>query len=120
MTSRNTLRPASSAELVSDITDSSNFGLKCLYTNLDTFHIKKNELMCRISDSDPDIIGLTEIKHKMATWVLSDIDLLITGYTLYTDLTGRGVALYVKDSLLSKALKPAVPFESSVYGVLFL
>jgi len=49
-----------------------------LYTNLDTFHNKKNELMSRISVSDPDIIGLTEIKPKMASWVLCEIDLLIT------------------------------------------
>jgi len=75
----------------------------------------KNELMSHISVSDPDIIGLTEIKPKMASWILCEIDLLITGYTLYTDLTGRGGALYVKDSLLSKALQPAVPFESSVW-----
>ena len=92
----------------SDTTVSSNFGLKCLYTNLDTFHNKKNELMSRISDYDPDVIGLTEIKPKMASWELSDTELLITGYTSYTDLTGRGVALYVKDSLLSKALKPTI------------
>ena len=51
----------------------------------------------------------------MASWELSDTELLITGYTSYTDLTGRGVALYVKDSLLSKALKPTISFESSVW-----
>jgi len=108
------LRPASSVDFNSDI-DIYGCGLKCLYTNLDTFHNKKNELMSRISDSDPDIIGLTEIKPKTASWELSDIDLMITGYTLYTDLAGRGAALYVKDSLLSKVLKSAVPFESSVW-----
>ena len=43
------------------------------------------------------------------------MELLITGYTSYTDLTGRDVALYVKDSLLSKALKPTILFESFVW-----
>ena len=43
------------------------------------------------------------------------MELLITGYTSYTDLTGRDVALYLKDSLLSKALKPTILFESFVW-----
>ena len=46
----------------------------------------------------------------MASWELSDTELLITVYTSYTDLTGRGVALYVRESLMSISLQesPAV------------
>ena len=72
-----------------------------MYTNLDTFHNKSSELLTRIHELKPDIIGLTEVKPKMTTWIMQESDLVITGYTLYSDLRGRGVALYVKDDLRS-------------------
>jgi len=42
-----------------------------------------------------------EVKPKTTTWIMQESDLVITGYTLYSDLRGRGVALYVKDDLRS-------------------
>jgi len=65
-----------------------------MYTNLDMFHNKKLELhvLIRISQTQPDIIGLTELNPNAACWDLCETDLTITGYTLYYDLTGQGAA----------------------------
>ena len=89
--------------------------MRCLYTNLDTFHNKRSELLTRIYEDKPDIIGLTEVQSKVASGYISDIDLTIDGYTMYSNLCGRGVALYVKDSLRSSEVTPSTSFESSVW-----
>ena len=67
--------------------------MRCLYTNLDTFHNKRSELLTRIYEDKPDIIGLTEVQSMVAAGYISDIDLTIDGYTMYSNLCGRGVAL---------------------------
>jgi len=85
-----------------------------MYTNLDMFHNKKSELLIRISQTHPDIIGLTELNPKAAFWDLCETDLTITGYTLYYDLTGRGAALYVNDNLRSTEIKSSITHNGSV------
>ena len=71
--------------------------LSCLYTNIDTMSNKKDEFECRIRQSDPDIIGITEINPKNSQHQLIDKDLQLAGYNSYFNTEGRGVALYIKD-----------------------
>ena len=63
-------------------------GLKCMYTNLDCFSNKKPELMIRIADLKPDIIGLTEVNPKNARWEFTDREMAIPGYIHYSNLHG--------------------------------
>ena len=72
-----------------------------MYTNIDTFNNKRTEFEARISLNKPDVNGLTEINPKNARWSLESQDLQLNGYTLYDNRYGRGVALYVKDSIRS-------------------
>jgi len=90
-------------------------GLRCLYTNLDTFNNKRAEIEARIAELRPDIIGLTEVKPKNATWELANHDISLEGYTLYSNLEGRGSALYVNEKLGSAEVKMSVDVESTVW-----
>jgi hypothetical protein len=38
-----------------------------MYTNLDGYNNKRNELLTRIAEKKPDVIGLTEIMEKRAS-----------------------------------------------------
>ena len=51
-----------------------------MYTNVDTFLNKRTELLFRIQQCNPDILGLTEIKPKNASWELSahELDIRVT------------------------------------------
>jgi len=89
--------------------------MRCLYTNLDTFHNKRTELLTRIHEVKPDIIGLTEVQSKVAAGLVNDIDLAIDGYTKYINLCGRGVVLYIKDCLRSTEVTPSTSFDTSCW-----
>lgn len=67
--------------------------IRCMYTNLDGYNNKRIELQARIETIMPDIIGLTEINPKSASWNLTQQDLKINGYSMYANLEGRGTAL---------------------------
>jgi len=56
-----------------------------------------DELNARIADTDPDIVGLTEIKPKNASLDLLPQEVNIDGYTAFLNLSGRGLILYVKN-----------------------
>ena len=84
-----------------------------MYTNLDCFSNKRDELIARISEIKPDIIGLTEVNPKSATWELTPSELEVNGYALFCNLNGRGSALYVKDGL--QAVSLSVSCKSSVW-----
>ena len=90
-------------------------GLQCMYTNLDCLNNKKPELLSRISELNPDVIGLTEVDPKHSSWSLMPQDLSIEGYTFYSNLDGRGSVLYVKDSLCSSEINLKNSTESSVW-----
>ena len=78
--------------------------LKCFYTNMDSLNNKRAELDSRIALSKPDIIGVVEVNPKNATWKLSMEELQRCGYTTYFNLNGRGVVLYISDSLVSSEI----------------
>lgn len=90
-------------------------GLKCMYTNLDSFNNKRSELEVRIAQTKPDIIGLTEIKPKHATWELTAQELTLYGYTTYVNLEGRGMALHVKDSIRSSEVNSGTCSDGSLW-----
>jgi len=78
--------------------------LKILYSNVDTFMNKKDELLNLISDKDYDVIALTEIYPKnIVDSNVSDIEWKIKGYKEFispSDIaTRRGCLVYVKDEI---------------------
>ena len=86
-----------------------------MYTNLDTFCNKKPELLMRIAECQPDIIGFTEINPKHAYYEISVQKLMITGYDTYCNLQRRGSVLYVKASLQSLQVKMKTDVDASVW-----
>jgi len=86
-----------------------------MYTNVDTFINKRLEIEAKISETKPDIFGLTEINPKNATWKLSDQDMVFQGYTSYTNFTGRGSVLYVKDTISSFEHKISTNCDACVW-----
>ena len=50
--------------------DYQTLGLKCMYTNVDTFNNKRIEFEARVRTLEPDIIGITEVNPKNASWRL--------------------------------------------------
>ena len=89
--------------------------MTCMYTNLDSFNNKRTELEARILAVKPDVIGLAEVNPKNAKWTLELQDLQLMGYTMYCNLEGRGVALYVRDSVKSGDLKLTTSSKSSTW-----
>jgi hypothetical protein len=69
-----------------------------VYTNMHSCNNKKSELDVRVGLLDSDIIGLTDMNPKNTKWSLEYQDLQLQGYTLFVDLEGRGVALFVRKS----------------------
>ena len=70
-----------------------------MYTNVDSYNNKRAKVVAIISILDPDVVGLTEVNPKRASWNLCKQDLELEGYNLYASLEGRGVAFYVKNTL---------------------
>ena len=67
---------------------------------------KKSELINRIQENNPDIIALTEIYPKHATFERSAAFFHIETYDLsFTpEAEGRGIAIYVKSSMKATQL----------------
>ena len=81
---------------------------------------KRSEFQAKVQQLRPDIIGLTEINPKNASWSLMEQDLNLTGYTLYANLKGRGVVLYVRDSIQSREMTIVADTGTSVWCELML
>ena len=75
-----------------------------MYTNVDSFINKQYEFETRVNTLIPDIIGVTEINPKNASWSITQQDLSIEGYNLYVNSSGRESALYIKSNLGSTEL----------------
>ena len=63
----------------------------------------------------PDLIGLTEVKPKNSRYNIIEQDLQIEGYTMYTNLNGRGSALYINNSIKSFEIKLNQCSDASVW-----
>ncbi len=82
-----------------DVGGEGKHGLQCMYTNLDAFNNKRAEFEARIRQLEPDIVGVTEVNSKSTLWHLQQQDLQLSRYNMLCNLKGRGVAVYVKDSI---------------------
>lgn len=90
--------------------------LKCMYTNVDTLTNKRPDLELRIVKHNPDIVGLAEVNSKLTTDNnLTEQEMSIPGYTLYPNMTERGVALYVKESLSSSVVTASTCNNAAVW-----
>ena len=69
--------------------------LMCMFTNIDTFTNKKYEYETRMNILNPDIIRVTKINPKNASWSIIQQDLRIEGYNLYVNSMERGSALCI-------------------------
>ena len=88
------------------------------YTNADTLHNKLPELRNRIkhAKSPPSIIAITEVKPKNTRHPLTEPEIKIDGFDLFTknieQSTGRGLALYVKPELKAYEVIPEVTWRN--------
>ena len=75
--------------------------MNCFYANVDTFLNKKEELQNQIYSSNPDIIGLVELKPKNNRYILQSEELAMEGYDSWPTLNsaGRGTILYTRTNL---------------------
>jgi hypothetical protein len=94
--------------------------LKCFYTNADQLKNKMTELLVRIGDSMPHIIGITEVKPKNCTakYNLAEYSLEESGdYEMFSNLDtdGRGVILYIHKTLHVKETKMLSQFNESSF-----
>lgn len=86
-----------------------------LYTNADCLPNKLQELKQLLVhfEKSPDIISLTEIKHKNK-WEMNSAELTIDGYQMFTndlEANNRGILVYVKEHLSCKQI-----FLSNIFG----
>jgi len=90
-----------------------------LYTNTDCLPNKLQELKQLIVhlEKSPDIIALTEIKHKNK-WEMNSAELTIDGYQMFTndlEAKNRGILVYVKEHLSCKQIFLGNIFVSMFY-----
>ena len=69
-----------------------------MYTNVDGILNKRLELLTRIQDEKPDIVGITEISPKNGKTIEAP-EINIRGYVIFYDLASRGMCLYIKEEL---------------------
>ena len=74
--------------------------------------------MIVVNTENPDVIAITEVKPKYSRYNISSPEISILGHCLYskniTCKTGRGVAVYIKDSITSEELTTEILFEEVV------
>jgi len=90
----------------------------CMHTNIDSITNKMDELNAIITEQNPDIIGITEVKPKYTNCQLSAQESNTDGYTAFVNLSGRGVALYVKNCFGAVDLKPKQEADAAVWCTL--
>ena len=80
-----------------------------MYTNCDTLTNKLSELTVAIELNNPDIIVLTEVTPKNNRYTLQKSEIEIKGFNLFTtnfnEKDSRGVAIYVKKSIISNQIE---------------
>ena len=90
-----------------------------MYTNVDTFNNKRIEFEARVRTLEPDIIGITEVNPKNASWRLEQQELQLPGYSLHCNLEGRGVALFIRN-LISTSDVNCQNDESTIWSMVNL
>ena len=69
----------------------------CLYTNADKYMNKRSEMKTIIETSQPDLVGITEVKPKQSRYQIEASEISHEGYESFHNLEsgGRGVVLLV-------------------------
>ena len=87
-------------------------GLKIIYSNIDTYLNKREELQALIGEINPDIICLTEILSKLKGIDFNPCEYDIPGYqAFYGPHRKRGTAIYVKMQLKSSSKQEPLIFH---------
>ena len=69
-----------------------------MHTNIDRIINKRLELLTRIQEEKPDIVGITEISLRNGKPIEAP-EIIIRGYVILYDLASRGMCLYTKKEL---------------------
>ena len=90
------------------------------YTNIDCWTAAKHkELLLTIETHDPDALAIVEMQAKNSRNKIEESELQIEGYTLFHNLdsekSGRGVGVYVKDSLNPNMSTIKPNFKESIW-----
>ena len=97
--------------------------MKVFYTNCDCLtQTKLSELQCYIRTNSPDVIALTEILPKNYLFETSANSYIIQGYTMFSSnmMRGRGILLYIKESLGATDYQVNEPFQEHIWCKLSL
>ena len=95
--------------------------LKCMYTNADSLKNKLNEFTVRVSDYNPDIICVNEVKpkHMKDKLTESEFSLNDIGYNMFPlnidNNIGRGMLVYTKSTLKAERIDISTEFEEVVW-----
>ena len=71
--------------------------IKCMYTNADTLTNKFLELELLVQENDYDVIAVTEVVPKSLGKQVDGF--VFEGYRVISDLTGRGVCLFIRSDI---------------------
>ena len=100
---------------------SKHSSLNIMYTNADQLRNKIQELKAYTQNSEfiPDIIAITEVKPKNNRYPVLPSEYNIENYALYQDNVdnkkGRGIIIYVHESLSAKIISCNTDFEESLW-----
>ena len=100
-------------------------GISCLYSNVDQLLNKMDDLCMLIANNKPDIMLFTEVVPKAQRNPIEEIQIKLDGYEHYTNFNFtdrdlgksgmRGVAIYVKDNMLSKKVQLENEYEDQIW-----
>ena len=80
--------------------NNTTFGLNCIYLNADSLLNKRDELRAVVSQTEPDIIAITEVLPKNTRTPVQPSELRLEGYNMFWNSNPRrGVCIYSKSSL---------------------
>ena len=101
-----------------------NVTLKCLFTNPDMLDNKMSEFETYIAHRKPMVIGIVEVKPKHCRYQPSSASYNLPGFRLFRrnieSSTGRGVILYIHNSLVASEVQIFEDYEESVWGEIAL
>lgn len=91
-----------------------------MYTNSDVLDNKMEELKLYVNNHKPTIISIAEVKPKNYRYEPNISTYKIEGYTLYQsnieNRIGRGVLLYIHNSLVSSEVQINVEYQECVFA----
>ena len=96
--------------------------LSVFYTNADQFRNKFNEFQLRVRDTRPMVIGITEVKAKNNVNIPNPAEYTMDwseDYNMFhvniDNCTGRGLLLYVHNSMQVEEVRLTVAFEENLF-----